>query len=611
MSVSRSVRTTLLASALALLSAPGCQGDEVPAESAPTDDAASIQALTCEVNHVPVMTSNTSPGGIVTRSGVISASYEAWQAFDGTNSMWISEVGQTPAWLAYEWTDGPRTITRYALSYNNGSILTRAPKNWTFEGWNGSAWVVLDTRTGQTGWAGHERREYAVASPGAYKKYRLSFTDDNDTRTGVEVISLGKVELLSCEPLAWTRTLGVSGGLALNMNVAVHSLGYGFTVGMAQGAVGGAASGGMDLFLAGYDMNGALLWSQQTGSAGQMAPGYAIALSPSEQSLYATGWTTASLHGATQMGSDDVFLEKYSIAGAWQWTRQLGVAGMRTRGQGVAVDGSENVYVSGQTDGALDGVPAPGYENAFLIKYNASGTKQWTRLVGLANKATYGTRSATDTSGNVYMTGTTNGGLDGNVLAGTEDLFVTKFNSAGVKQWTRQLGKAGQGTMGVAVGTDSAGSVYVTGNSACTIDGVSTAPGPCAFLAKYDASGVKQWVRAFGAGYSIASMSLAVSAQGVHVGGFVLADLTLPPPATHSFSDGRPFVARYNAAGTQLALRQMPTATLAGATRHSDAPGLGVDAAGTLYLAGRTLGDLDGIPLKGSQDGYLRRVVVP
>jgi len=61
---------------------------------------------------------------------------------------------------------------------------------------------------------------------------------------------------------------------------------------------------------------------------------------------------------------------------------------------------------------------------------NWIGTKQR----GVATKATTGNSIATDVSGNVYVAGSTTGGLDGNTLTGTQDFFVTKYNSSGVKQ---------------------------------------------------------------------------------------------------------------------------------------------------------------------------------
>ncbi|MFY2560768.1 hypothetical protein ACN469_24400 [Corallococcus terminator] len=34
--------------------------------------------------------------------------------------------------------------------------------------------MTADTRGNQTGWAGPDRREFAFAAPGSYKKYRLN-----------------------------------------------------------------------------------------------------------------------------------------------------------------------------------------------------------------------------------------------------------------------------------------------------------------------------------------------------------------------------------------------------------------------------------------------------
>jgi len=89
--------------------------------------------------------------------------------------------------------------------------------------------------------------------------------------------------------------------------------------------------------------------------------------------------------------------------------------------------------VTGDTEGGLDGNTSAGGWDLFVVKYNSSGTKQWTKLLGTSSWETgYGV--ATDSSGNVYVTGDTLAGLDGNTNAGCNDIFVVKYNSSGTKQ---------------------------------------------------------------------------------------------------------------------------------------------------------------------------------
>ena len=42
----------------------------------------------------------------------------------------------------------------------------------------------------------------------------------------------------------------------------------------------------------------------------------------------------------------------------------------------------------------------------FLVKYNSSGTKQWTKQLG-TSKGDYGRSVTTDSSDNIYLTGST------------------------------------------------------------------------------------------------------------------------------------------------------------------------------------------------------------
>ena len=97
------------------------------------------------------------------------------------------------------------------------------------------------------------------------------------------------------------------------------------------------------------------------------------------------------------------------------------------------MDSSDNIYVTGYTEGGLDNNTNSGDTDIFLVKYNSSGTKQWTKQLGIESRD-HGYGIVKDSSDNVYVTGYTEGGLDGNTNSGAYDLFLVKYNSDGALQ---------------------------------------------------------------------------------------------------------------------------------------------------------------------------------
>ena len=82
-------------------------------------------------------------------------------------------------------------------------------------------------------------------------------------------------------------------------------------------------------------------------------------------------------------------------------------------------------------------------------------TSLWTKQLGTSS-SDGGSGVTTDSSGNVYVAGGTYGGLDGNTSAGDNDLFVVKYNSSGTKQWTKQLGTSSTDSAnGIAFGNNT------------------------------------------------------------------------------------------------------------------------------------------------------------
>jgi hypothetical protein len=129
---------------------------------------------------VPLMTTNTTPSGTASGTG---ASADAWKPF-GVAIDQSFEVGATSMFVQYQHTSA-KTVTKYYLNgryYSSGGYEGQHPKDWTLEGSNdGSAWTVVDTVTGETGWTNGLTgiREFTVDTPGSYTYYKLNVTANN------------------------------------------------------------------------------------------------------------------------------------------------------------------------------------------------------------------------------------------------------------------------------------------------------------------------------------------------------------------------------------------------------------------------------------------------
>ena len=199
--------------------------------------------------------------------------------------------------------------------------------------------------------------------------------------------------------------------------------------------------------------------------------------------------TNIGLDGNTNSGSDDIFLVKYNSSGTKRWTEQLGISDNES-GISLAVDSFDNIYVTGYTKGELDGNTNSGNYDIFLIKYNSSGIKQWTKQLGDSD-ANHGMGMTVDSFDNIYVTGFTNRVLDGNINLGGEDIVLMKYNSFGTKQWTKQLGLSAS-DFALDVTVDSSDNIHVTGFTNSSFDENFDHLSDDIFLVKYNSDGVKQ-----------------------------------------------------------------------------------------------------------------------
>jgi|AGFS01.1.fsa_nt_gi F5/8 type C domain. len=145
----------------------------------------------------PVMTANNAPTGYTASA---SSQYDSgsppWKAFDQTSSStWISlnqPSSGSPQWVAIA-LPAAKKVTRYEV-VNRLTGFINSPTAWTLQGFDGSNWLTLDTRS-DTNNTGGAVRSYAVTNPGTYSAYRLMVT--NCAQAGA--LTVGDLNLYSME----------------------------------------------------------------------------------------------------------------------------------------------------------------------------------------------------------------------------------------------------------------------------------------------------------------------------------------------------------------------------------------------------------------------------
>jgi hypothetical protein len=277
--------------------------------------------------------------------------------------------------------------------------------------------------------------------------------------------------------------------------------------------------------------------------------------------VYVTGWSWGSSGGYAYATI------KYDSSGAEQWVARY--SGPAAEGNNwdyayaLAVDNTGNVYVTGWSEG-----PGSGDDYA-TVKYDSSGIEQWVvRYNGPVNGDDEAYAIAVDDAGNVYVTGWSEGSGTG------YDYATVKYDSSGAEQWVARYDGSGSGVdWACALAVDGAGNVYVTGWSWGTGSGDDYA------TVKYDSLGDEEWsTRYYGLGNDMdRARAIVVDDVGnVYVTGESWGAGTEHDYATvrYVFTGAERWVARYD-----------------GPDRGWDyAHSLAVDDAGNVYVTGESWG---------------------
>jgi len=283
-------------------------------------------------------------------------------------------------------------------------------------------------------------------------------------------------------------------------------------------------------------------------------------------------------------------------SGAVAWLKCFG-AGANDRAYAVAVDGSDNVYVTGHFANTVDFGGGPrtsttgGTGDVFVASYTAAGTHRWSSTFGGAG-ADHGMALAINGSGGVYLAGVHTGdfsvGSESVTLQGASDVLLASLDGVGKVQWLRGYGGPGSDRAD-GIAADMAGNIYIAGSFSDSVDlgGKSlTSKGLSdAFVASYAAaSGTLRWALGFGDLKADAAYAIAVDGSGnSSATGYFQGTTSLGgPPRTAAATDA--FVLALDPQG-----KYRWDATLGGQL-YEYGRGVTLDGAGNVYVAGSFAG---------------------
>ena len=384
-----------------------------------------------------------------------------------------------------------------------------------------------------------------------------------------------------CGKTLWANALanitikGVAVDGAGNVYVAGGLSGLFTLDAVSLSTVGGVGS---DVVVLKFDPAGNIIWGKRFGSTSDDVAN-AIAVDAAGN-VHLTGHSGALVDfGGGALTPAGVFVVKLSSAGNHIWSKGCGGGG--ADGNGIAVDGTGNVLVTGFFDSTLScaggqSVTSLGKGDVFVVRMSgASGVPIWTKGFGDAanQQLSYGIAAAAN--GDALITGLFFGSITfgGNTLVspGSSSIFVAKLTAAaGAPLWSKGGGSNAAGT---SIAVDAASNPVFTGiySAATTFAGKTVAlagGGYDILLGKLDtATGNAIWLNGYGGVADDKSRAVAVNGAGriamggefqnsVDFGGGALAAIQLSA-----------FLATFDAVPTHLWSEQFSSQTGASVTK--------------------------------------------
>jgi hypothetical protein len=302
------------------------------------------------------------------------------------------------------------------------------------------------------------------------------------------------------------------------------------------------------------------------------------------------------------VGTTDVFVAMYDATGNCLWAIQGGGVLSTNKGEGIAVDNSGYVYLTGNFSGEINFggnnlTQVLTTNNGFIAKFDPSGNCMFLKPV-YSKLACVSTGLAVDGSGNLVITGAflDSTFFDSFALTSVNnsgpDIFIAKFNPSGNFLWAKSAGGPGDDS-GFDVATDASGHIYITGvfkqTAAFGTHNVQSFGDYDIFVARYDANGNNIYVQ--GAGSTTGDQGTAISCDNsgnAYITGYFYPSpqgMNMLPAHFGTFllpdnGSGNMFVAKYDSIGTCVWAKH------GGGSQHDEGLGISTDVYGNSYVTG-------------------------
>lgn len=348
----------------------------------------------------------------------------------------------------------------YAVNKTNdgGYIATGRTNNFPSGNGGGDMIIVKYNSDGSIGW--QKTWGSTVSTESAMEAIQTS--DGGYAVVGFTAsIESGKYDVVllkytSTGTLSWSRAWGTASGADDLCYSIVQTSDNGYVM---TGRTNTGVSTRQGLLIK-FDVNGNLVWNKTWGSTG--SDNYLRKLILTSDGGFATIGYSNSFNGAT---SNDAVLIKYNSSGIATWSTYWGSSSANDQAWSLIQTTDGGYVISGQT---LSYGNMGGYSDAFVAKFNDTGTLSWSKTFGSTGDD-FGWEIIKTLDGGFAVTGKTDFGI------GAGDMFLAKYKSDGtITNCSSPMCQSITASSASITGTQTTPSVTITSNPSGFVDSIPT-----------------------------------------------------------------------------------------------------------------------------------------